>query len=493
MRSYQVTMRIATFRVIITFIFLLALSFCETIHGDILTEARARQFADCYIKNSPDLRNFVLKEELLRSERLNIKYQGIDNKFMISTELSPVAIEALSRSSSKYTLSIEQLEGNYSLLSIIFPSIKLTRQFYFLDGYMVSPPYYHSRKWENIKSKYFIFIKSQGTELNQYCIDRMDAFVDSIASVIGLNTTDRSMLEEQKIYYYLCSGEKEIKQLTGFTTNGMYYIPYDYVVSVIGNHYHELVHLLVNFRLHNPALFTNPYFQEGIASALGGRAGKAPGVILENGASLSASGFASYNEILSREGFNTSDPSISYPLAGIYNLFLMNQLGTEKYFSLYRQQSPDSDTALLKTFLPAPEQFNNFTFEYLKNRSINLSPEDKPGRLIIKSEEGEIFDNGREYVFHIRDTLVIGSDDNYNITASRKFQELAPGKKYKGGRYMIIAEESELSVYNLYSAELCAKYVSAFALDQKKPIQENGIFKFAVSKSVFDSLDLKLY
>ena len=67
--------------------------------------------------------------------------------------------------------------------------------------------------------------------INEYSIQNLDNFVDKISRILDFSSTDLAVLSENKIKYFLCRDEAEIKNLTGFNTMGMYYLPYDYLIT----------------------------------------------------------------------------------------------------------------------------------------------------------------------------------------------------------------------------------------------------------------------
>ena len=148
-----------------------------------------------------------------------------------------------------------------------------------------------------------------------------------------------SRLSEEKILYLLCDGPEEVETLTGFKLRGIFLMGADAIVSSFNCHRHEVAHLLLNFRLASLPLYTHPFLQEGWANAMGGRGGKARDVILHLGAFLQQSEFVTYPELLQRKTFANTDPSIAYPLSGVYNRFLLAQQGVDAYLRLYRQYS----------------------------------------------------------------------------------------------------------------------------------------------------------
>jgi hypothetical protein len=67
------------------------------------------------------------------------------------------------------------------------------------------------------------------------------------------------------------------------------------------------------------------------------------------------------------------------------------------------------------------------------------------------------------------------------------YEEIFGDKKYNGEKYLMIANESEISIYNLFTNNLIANYVMSFAVPQQSVPQKDGYFRFKVKKDLFDS------
>ncbi|MEJ2616474.1 MAG: hypothetical protein P8Z35_16075, partial [Ignavibacteriaceae bacterium] len=271
-----------------------------------------------------------------------------------------------------------------------------------------------------------------------------------------------------------------------------YYLPYDYIISTFSCHYHEILHLLMNYKLGKPSLYTLPLLQEGFAVAFGGRGGKEPDVILEMGAFLTINNFLNYNSLFSREDFNRYDATMTYPVAGLYNKFLINDLGINKYLTLYKKYSgnePDIEQLKINpNDLPAKEKWDKYVELYKNYNSIKLSILGNNNYKEIKSLKNHymISENSDYYLFRMKDTLLIGSAQNSNKYQSKLFHEIFPYKKYKNVEYAIIADSNEVSVYNFYSNNLIAKYVRSFSASSKKVPQFNNYYQFLIKKDLFE-------
>ena len=74
-------------------------------------------------------------------------------------------------------------------------------------------------------------------------------------------------------------------------------------------------------------------------------------------------------------------------------------------------------------------------------------------------------------------------DENYQ---SKIFNELFPNSKYKGEKYLLRVNDTEIAVYNLYTNNLIANYASSFTTDMKPVPKEKRSYKFMIKKELFD-------
>ena len=77
-------MRIILTPLILSFIILPAIS-----SSQVLTNKTTEEFIQSLLEDSEGVKNFVLPEELQLSERLNIKYEDVKHKFLISYDIDP--------------------------------------------------------------------------------------------------------------------------------------------------------------------------------------------------------------------------------------------------------------------------------------------------------------------------------------------------------------------------------------------------------------------
>ncbi len=464
----------------IRIIFILSIIFIP-----LFINAIEQSVADSFIKAfiaGDAITEFVDKNQLEISNRLGIKYQNVKNKFLISYDISDDVKKLIRNKKLAYRVKIKNLEEDYDKIIFSIPKIKYQREFFFKGNYYISPIAFYTRDWQKISSKHFIFVVSNPELFNGFCIENMEKFFDEVAKVLKFDEKQLKILEKKKIFYYLCENDEEIKLLTGYQTRGIYNIADDALITTFNSHYHELMHLLINFKLGSLPLYTQPFFQEGFAVALGGRGGKETNVILDLGYYLYKSDFIDYHQLLSKADFYNFDASISYPASGLYNRFLINFLGIDDYLGLYLKYSADSKNVdkmkIALSDLANEEKWKEFLNSYKPSVDVVKFPANI--RLIYQDGVNKIFQDNKRYYFMVKDTLFIRADIPKENYISKKFREIFKDRKYKGEKYLIIASKEEISIYNLFTNNLIASYISAFS-NATVP-QKNGLYLFSVKK-----------
>ena len=458
------------------------------------SQALSRDQADSFIQSlitNNNIDSFADQSELEISNRLGIQYEDVDNKFLISYDIEDSIKNRIKRNELDYTIEVIDLEGDYSKIIFSIQELSYKKEFFFKGQKYISPLSYYTRDWKRIESKHFRFLISDTTLFNSYCIDNLENFLLRIAGLLNFGDEKLRELEAHKIYYLLCKDEEEIELLTEFYTRGMYNLAYDFIITTFNSHYHELLHLLMNFKLQRLPLYTHPFFQEGFAVAFGGRGGKEPDVILSLGSFLYNSKMLDYSSLLSKEGFRKVNVSLSYPVSGLYNKFLIEQIGIERYLELYRKYSGTADEVermkIDESELPERATWHGFLVHYSQKKAMDFENSKTRTQLIYDGASARIFEDLQSYYFNMRDTLLIGADANWQEYQSKKFHGFFGNREYQGEKYLILANASEISIYNLYTNNLIANYVSSFS-DTHSPIpSENGLYYFTVRKYIFDA------
>lgn len=456
-------------------------------------KARAEAFIQALVGESADLETFVDPEELRMSGRLGIQYEGVKHKFLISYDIDSDLKERARDGRLDYEITIDDLPNGYSRLLFVVPGADYRREFYFKGNNLVSPISYYARKWTHLESAHFHFIISDTLRWNAYCADNLERFYSLAADVLAFSPEREERIKKSRIYYILCKNQEEIKQVTGFYARGMFNLAFDCIITTFNAHYHELLHLLINYRLERLPLYTHPFFQEGFAVAFGGRGGKEPAVILELGLFLYESQMLDYGDILSAAGFHQHDVSLSYPVSGLYNRFLIDEVGIERYLELYRKYSGASSETyqqvVIDNDLPRLERWKRYLNEFSENKVIAFDENCANSSLLYKGAGSEIRENCDRYYFRMADTLLVHVEDVAGAYASEKFAELFSDKggvRYKGEKYLLIANSDEISIYNLYTNNLIAHYAKGFSTHPVDVPTVNGLYVFSASKKLFD-------
>jgi hypothetical protein len=458
----------------------------QIIFPQSLTDGRASQFIEAMINNSDTLEKFVLPEELALSKRLGIIYEGIKNKFLISYEIPEEILNEITNGESDYKINIEKLDEQFSILHFEVPAKNYKTQYYFKNEYLISPPYFYYRDWKKIESQHFIFYVSEPKYFNNYSIEMLEDFYKYVYTFFELGTENERTLLKAKIIYILCKDENEIEKLTGYKARGMCNLAYDYLITTFNCHYHELVHLLINFKLKKLPLYTHPFLQEGLAVAVGGRGGKEPQVIINLGYYLVDSGFMNYKDLLDADGFKNYDASMSYPMCGLYNDFMLGIYVFDEYLKIYRKYSSKNITGMKISpdDLAYERDWSNFLSQAPRYITIKTDFDETGYRTILEDSLFLLKEKDEYYLIETRGNILISTpvkEDNYT---SKTFIEYFPDKDYKEEKYFLRISNTEVALYNLYTNNLTGNYASGFTLDMKPVPKENGFYKFLIRRDL---------
>jgi hypothetical protein len=348
---------------------------------------------------------------------------------------------------------------------------------------------YYTRKWHRIESPHFIFLISKPEFFNQYSMNALEQFLTYSMDLLNYSTLQKEILRQNKLYYILCENEDQIQQLTGFRIRGMANLAYDDVTTTYNCHYHELLHLLMNYKFQHLPLFTHPFLQEGFAVAFGGRGGLDTSVILNIGTYLYQSGFLDYSELLKKQNFSSLDPSITYPLCGLYTKFLIQEAGIDRFLYLYNKYSytipEDTSISIDSIDFPTRAQWQKFILKMLEQQTINFLKPQLTENILNRGTFFKVSEHGSRYSFWMKDTLLIENSQISEMGQSKIFKELLPSRSYQGEQYLFIAQEKEISLYDLFTNNLIANYASAFNLAGSIVPQDKGLWYFSIDKNVF--------
>ena len=452
-----------------------------------LETERAVAFLEALQDHPDSMDTFIGEDDLETAQRLGISYPEAPCKPLISWGLSPQDRGRLLEGGLDGQFKIEPLEDRFSRL-VLFPNDSTaTRDWIFQDGQVVSSVLYQTRGWKQIDSPHFRFFISDTTMFHPANIEVLEAFLEKTAPLLGMSEADLDRLAREKIYYCFCSSQEEIRELTGYAARGMYIVSHDIIVSTFSAHIHELAHLLINYKLQRPHLYTHPFFLEGFAVAVGGRGGKSPDILHQLGLSIHREGWVSLEELLGADGFYRLNASMSYPGSAVYNRFLLDNLGAENYLELYGRYGGNAESIMTMRIngaeLPTAELWRQYLEDQPSEGAII------PGAPGLESTRAPVvfhpLPGGARFGFAVPGTTLAFSGPAAEEYRSFLFKDFFEDGRYAGERYFIRASSGEVAVYDLFTNTMIALHASGFSADLAEIPVVDGRFLFEVDRSVF--------
>ena len=442
-----------------------------------------RQFMALLVTESPDLEEWVHPKDISESKRLGITYQEAPAKFSIARGLGTQARARLKQSPNAYRFQISDADDGWQIVDVEISGTDRKTSFYFQEGKWANQVRYHTRDWVEEETFFFRFLISDTTHSNPYARKLLDDFVYLNLKKLGASEDAINTLMYHKIIYAHCSDEDQVEKLTGYWARGMYQLSSDYVISSYNSHAHEIAHLLMNYLLAEAPLYPNPVFLEGFATALGGRGGRAPGVLFDMAKFLDQSGMVTYEQLREPGSFKQIDPSVSYPLAGLLNAHLMEVSS----FSLYQQAYLNQEKGMALLNLVDEKAWDT----YLANKvppTMQLEPDFNR----FPNPTGLSFDviDGRFYI-RTEKSLTMSVGQPFPGYRSRLWEDVFPGRDYNGEIYGLKIDESEITLYDFFRDTIIAKYAAGFQ-KEPGPLRKDGqLYQISVdAKLINPPLDL---
>lgn len=467
----------------------------------------------------PKAESFWLPDEVSLAKRLGVEFTGVPLKVDCS---SPVLEHrfAIRDNLVQFSVSDSTLADTLIAKTVIIRSGAqpvIVHRYLVVqspDGWRITSPIYHAtRLWPVINTTHVRVRCPADSLLNQYALDALDRFIDSLGAIFHFRSEHWTSLNDNKLDYYLADRET-IKALTGYDAHGMTYLPLDAVVTSHLPHDHELVHAILNYRMAPLPMYTLPAVQEGVAVSYGGRWGKSPRVIMQLGAFVLASGMMKVDDILTYNGFHADAADLSYALGGLFTRCLIESIGFPKFSVLYRR-------------LSGPQQY----IRSLTDREIRRAVEETTGQpwdTFIPGcvgREVEMFSHrgidpcesipGEKEVWRhpspddSRDFTLTEDSTHYYIEAkgslagksiglfledaerfdeplyrSRLFSEQMSGETSNGQIVGIVFDSLEAGVYDYRTDLLLAKFASGFTAGESMWNPVDRVIRFKVEKSV---------
>lgn len=443
-----------------------------------------------------DVSRFILPDELESAKRLGITFEDTPNKSMISFDIPENLKADIRNGHQTYSVEIVSPEPGFEKVIVKFSGTDDTVNFLFQDGCLISPVRYHTRNWKVTDSEYFRFFSNCSGFPTRQIMNNLDHYFEEMGSLLAFSPDKIERVRRQKLKYIFCQDQEEFRQLTGHTARGMGLLSDDAIITTYAAHTHEIMHLMINLKLQSLPLYTHPFFQEGFAVAFGGRGGRVPEVILNLGHFLFVSNMVTVEELLSVSGFKQLHPSLSYPAAGLYNRFLFDELGLERYIELYQiySGSPD-DTGyriIPKALLPDPKQFREYLSNCDNGHQITFLQPGNDSHTIIQAGDTAVSQDETTLYFSAPDTLLLCADERVLPSPDNSRLNIHPRFEFCGAKYLILSDTEGVRVYNLMTGNLSATYVKGFSLDGLPVPHYNRHFHFSISREVFSEDALQL-
>ena len=459
-----------------------------------------------------------LQSEIERSNKLGIKFSGIDAKY----DCTMPYINDRSRIALDQCLEIvktDYTDSNKAVINVSFkcPMRKQTSQDYYLvniDGgwRLCSSMFFYTDTWRIRQSKYFAIHYNDSTLINDFAIAAMDSFVDSLIDLLQVTSDRQQFLETHKIDYYLCT-PGEMKLLSGYDAHGMTSFPFDAIITRHLPHTHEIVHLMANYALRELPLYTAPVIQEGLACCLGGRWGKTSAIINYWGNVSVSLGLTSLNDVITTGGFVNcgGGADAAYAVGSLFTQSLIDNFGAEKFLGFYKALSgdlPRAESLPADSIKSLAENIFKVNWNVIEDNFDKLAHQCKycgiiPGHykpdsgpvLNLKSENADlrIYDADSTYYFEIKvpgdnpGAILILSDSTASQTSgyqSWQYAQHQPDARYAGEHFGLKINKDEVGLYDYFTNVLTAKFVYSFTPDENYYNAGSGQVTFSLNKSL---------
>ncbi|MCH9023928.1 MAG: hypothetical protein IH931_01220 [candidate division Zixibacteria bacterium] len=453
-----------------------------------------------------------------RSTRFGIKYADIPLK---SDAASPIVqnLELMRHYLQPPVKSYEDLfDGAYQKLHYlaIVEGKKVEHTYYAeFDGrnyWLTYPQDIYSRDWPVLETEYFRIHVHPDVQkfINTINLEEADKFVERMIDSLELGDYDIRHLGSVKIEYFYCNSDKTVKTITGRRTKGIYDKASSDIISSFFPHYHEIVHLLTDYKMRSLPLFVHPLFEEGLAVYMGGRWGKSMAALSPLGIFLYKEGITPLDSLLAYSSFKSNAESdLAYPLAGIFTRFLIERIGHTRYLALYRKMSGSFDqvSAMPVDSVKArvlraldisgwdkfAEIFDKYISELQSKHQLGRPGTTESGSVTVSVNGIKVKETDDWLSFEIdtkiagtsKGTLFFGRDEKLKEAVSVMFSEHFPERESLGGyRYAIRFDSNEAGVYDYATSHLLGKIINSLAPSPEYYNEESHILAFRFRKSL---------
>lgn len=352
------------------------------------------------------------------------------------------------------------------------------------------PQDYYGGDWPVVESRYFrIHVHPEVQRfINDVVLDKADEYVKNLAETLGIDGDMLKVIKRGKIEYFFCKNNSLIKRVSGGRAEGTLDLGSNDIISTSFPHFHEIAHLMVNIRLQELPLFTLPLMREGTAVRFGGRWGRNAAALIDLGIFLHREELVMLDSILTSKGFESeSGADIVYPVAGLFNAFLMDNMTIERYLELYlalsgsmTEVSAMSAVEIQNVIIGATghpawialkTDFDSYLKDYVVNTSVALPGSIEGGKIILKGEDFLVKEKDEWLAFEFDassesnsgkptgNLLFAQLDDLEGQTSALFFQQYGDSVAYHGFRFGVRFDPNEAGLYDYATNQLLAKYI----------------------------------
>ncbi len=455
-----------------------------------------------------------------RASRFGISYDGV----RIKADLNSPIIKDPGHKMPLSIRSASQMDSEYIAIkaSLWFDGRDNFYTYYFgkRNGFwwLIFTQDYVARDWPTRQSKYFRVHMAPGREkyVTSTSLASLDQFVDSAGTFLGLTAPQLSVLEKGKIEYYYCLDDQQVRQIAGVEVKGLHDLASDALICAAFPHPHEVAHLLINYRLKTLPITTLPLFREGLATYLGGRAGRSGASLMELAAQMLRMDMLTLDSLFELSQFHTEfDAGISYPSAALFVNYLVENFGITTVLDMYRavsgsfEQTGSLTVAQTQNALshlakkPWPQIAADFN-AYFTQAAYKKDPrfthittgfgemKSAPTDSVV-TDVAVLYRNGdRVFVKGLphgdgnppAGTIFFSSDSTLIGTRNELFEEqFGQDAVYNGYRYAIRFDASEAGVYDYGMSALVAKLINSMEPSDQYRDTTNAtiLFNFPIS------------
>jgi hypothetical protein len=489
-----------------------------------LSVGTLRDYFDLVASGNADVaEDLWLASSRERALRFGIEFEGI----AIKADCGSPVIRDLKRMRGHLEPAVKQvheLDSVYTRLefSQLVDGTRVQHYYYiYYDGnyfWLVYPQDFYCKDWPVVETRYFrLHVDPSRRTPNQVALDAADRHVEQVAKALDLSKRNLEKLAESGIEYFLCGTDSLVATITGHSVRGTLDLGSNDVISSAFPSNRDIVQLLINIRFQRLPLYTQPIVREGATVALGGVPGKEPPALMGLGAFLFKEGMVSLDSLLSMRSFdNPASADIAFPVAGLFGSFLLEKVGTESFFALYRQLSGSFQyvyemtpfevqqllltAAKLATWDQLVSEFGTYADEMVATGLPLLPGTTGEGKARLDLDGVSVTEDGEWLNFEF--SFPAGTSPRGNLLMSRLaaldglqpsyfMMQYQDSVSYPGFRYGLRFDENEAGLYDYAVDQLVAKFVNGLTPSDAYRGHSRNVIAVRLKKHLLEDVSLR--